>query len=88
MIDYLKEKKFLEEMSNQRQKSIELEIDSFVIINEQLYKRGKDLQLRICDREDEYINILEQWVDRKIFFCRHNCQSYNDVRHIVAYIIQ
>ena len=60
MVEYLKEKKFPKGMTKRRQRTIQAEVESFIFIDDQLYKRGKDNQLRICAREDEYINILEQ----------------------------
>ena len=60
MVDYLKEMKFPEGMRKQRQNTIEVETESFAFINDQLYKRDKDNQLRTCAKKVEYISILKQ----------------------------
>ena len=47
-------------MNKQRRKAIEAEALDFTIIGNQLYKRGKDHQLRLCANEKEYLSILAQ----------------------------
>ena len=60
MVDYITTRIFPEDISKARQKAIELESRDYAIIGEQLYKRGKDNQLRLCATESEYLPLLEQ----------------------------
>ena len=47
-------------ISKARKKAIEIEAKDYEMIVNQLYKRGKDKQLRLCVTEAEYIRVLEQ----------------------------
>ena len=58
MVDYITTRIFPEDISKARQKAIELESRDYAIIGEQLYKRGKDNQLRLCATESEYLSLL------------------------------
>ena len=49
-----------EKISKVRSKAIELESKDYELIANQLYKRGKDKQLRLCVTEAEYVRVLEQ----------------------------
>ena len=59
-IVYLKNKTLPENFGKARRKAIELESKDYEIIADQLYKRGKDKQLRLCVTEVEYVRVLEQ----------------------------
>lgn len=48
-----------EKISKAQRKAIELEAKDYEIIADQLYKRGKDKQLRLCVTKAEYIKVLE-----------------------------
>ena len=60
IVEYLTEHLLPEKISKARQKAIEIEGKDFEIIADQLYKRGKDKQLRLCVTEEEYVRVLEQ----------------------------
>ena len=47
-------------VSSAQQKAIELESKEYELIGNQLYKRGKDKQLRLCVTEAEYVKVLKQ----------------------------
>ncbi|MCO5603819.1 hypothetical protein L7F22_057972 [Adiantum nelumboides] len=47
-------------MSKSRVRTITKEVENYVLIEDNLYRRGKDDQLRMCTTEEEYIPILEQ----------------------------
>ncbi|MCO5605938.1 hypothetical protein L7F22_060124 [Adiantum nelumboides] len=47
-------------MNMSRVRAITKEVEDYVLIKDNLYKRGKDGQLRMCTTEEEYISILEQ----------------------------
>ena len=49
-----------EHANKARRKAIELEAQEYTLLEHQLYKRGKDNQLRICANENEYLPILQQ----------------------------
>ena len=49
-----------EKISKARCKAIEIEAKYFEFIADQIYKRGKDKQLRLCVTEVEYVRVLEQ----------------------------
>ena len=59
-IVYLQKRKFFESMNKRPKKVIEIEANEFAIIGDQLYKRGKDQQLRLCPNEKESLPMLEQ----------------------------
>ena len=46
--------------SKARQKAIVIEARYYKIIANQLYRRGKEKQLRLCIIEAEYVGVLEQ----------------------------
>ncbi|MCO5602906.1 hypothetical protein L7F22_057046 [Adiantum nelumboides] len=60
IVDFLTTRTFPENTSRARQRSIEIETRDFTIIGDQLYKKDKDDQLRICAHEKQYLHILEQ----------------------------
>ena len=47
-------------MSKHRRRSLEVDAKEYALIGNQLYKRGKDDQLRLCICENEYLPILQQ----------------------------
>ena len=55
IVEYLTMRMFSEGMGKARRRSIKIEAREYAIIVDQLYKRGMDCQLRICDCENEYI---------------------------------
>ena len=55
IVDYLEHHRLLERVSKVRSKAIELESKDYELIANQLYKRGKDKQLRLCVTEAEYV---------------------------------
>ena len=60
IVDYLEHHRLPERVSKVRSKAIELESKDYEMIANQLYKRGKDKQLRLCVTEAEYVRVLEQ----------------------------
>ena len=60
IVDYLKHRVLLENARKARRKSIQLKSKDYEIIANQLYKKGKDKQLRLCVIEAEYVRVLEQ----------------------------
>ena len=60
ILDYLKDRTLPKNFGKARRKAIELESKDYEIIADQLYKRGKDQQLRLCVTEIEYVRVLEQ----------------------------
>lgn len=60
IIDFLTQHLLLEKVSKARRKAIELEANNFTLIANQLYKRGKDKQFRLCIKEAQYVRVLEQ----------------------------
>ena len=55
IVDYLEHRRLPEKVSKVRSKAIELESKDYEMIANQLYKRGKDKQLRLCVTEAEYV---------------------------------
>ncbi|MCO5560185.1 hypothetical protein L7F22_013793 [Adiantum nelumboides] len=49
-----------ETMNTSRVRAITKEAENYVLIKDNLYKRGKDGQLQMCATEEEYIPILQQ----------------------------
>ena len=47
-------------LTTQRKRAIEVESSDYTIIENQLYKRGKDGNLRICVCESDYLGVLTQ----------------------------
>ena len=47
-------------MNKRRQKAIETKALDFTLIGNQLYRQGRDHQLRLCANEREYLPILAQ----------------------------
>ncbi|MCO5604952.1 hypothetical protein L7F22_059127 [Adiantum nelumboides] len=47
-------------MSNSSVRTITKEAENYILIEDNLYRRGKDDQLRMCAAEEEYVLILEQ----------------------------
>ena len=60
IVDYLQDRTLPENSRKARRKAIELESKDYEIIVDQLYRRGKDKQLRLCVTEVEYVRVLEQ----------------------------
>ena len=60
IVDYLKDRTLPENYGKSRRKAIKLESKDYEIIADQLYKRGKDRQLRLCVTEAEYVRVMEQ----------------------------
>ena len=60
IIDYLTQHLLPEKVSKARRKAIEIEVEDYTLIANQLYKRGKDKQLRLCITEAEYVRVLDQ----------------------------
>ena len=60
IVDYLNHTLFPENMSKTRIKAIETEAQVYQLIGNQLYKRCKDNQLRLCVSEIEYLSILQE----------------------------
>ena len=60
IVDYLEHCKLPEKVNKVRSKAIELESKDYELIANQLYKRGKDKQLRLCVTKAEYVRVLEQ----------------------------
>lgn len=60
IIEYLTQHLLPKTISKVQRKTIEIEAKDFEIIADQLYKRGKDKQLRLCITETKYIRVLEQ----------------------------
>ena len=59
IVDYLQGRTLPENSGKARRKAIELESKDYEIIADQLYRRGKDKQLRLCVTEFEYVRVLE-----------------------------
>ena len=47
-------------MGKAKRKAIEIESRDYEIIADQLYKQGKDTQLRLCVTPAEYVRVLQQ----------------------------
>ncbi|MCO5555292.1 hypothetical protein L7F22_008837 [Adiantum nelumboides] len=60
IVDYLKSGVLPETMTLSRMKAITKEAEDYVLIEDNLYRRGKDNQLRMCATEKEYVPILQQ----------------------------
>ncbi|MCO5573220.1 hypothetical protein L7F22_026989 [Adiantum nelumboides] len=60
IVDYLKSGVLPETMTLSRVKAITKETEDYVLIEDNLYRRGKDDQLRMCATEEEYVPILQQ----------------------------
>ena len=60
IVEYLEQHILPKRVSRVQQKAIELEFKEYELIGNQLYKRGKDKQLRLCVMEAEYVKVLEQ----------------------------
>ena len=60
IIDYITQHLFPEKVSKACRKAIEVEAEDYTLIANQLYKRGKDKQLRLCITEAEYMRVLDQ----------------------------
>ena len=60
IIDYLTQHLLPEKVSKACRKAIEIEAEDYTLIANQLYKRGKDKQLRLCITEAEYVRVLDQ----------------------------
>ncbi|MCO5548151.1 hypothetical protein L7F22_001609 [Adiantum nelumboides] len=61
IVDFLTTTGILPEiMTTSRVRAITKEVENYVLIKDNLYKRGKDGQLRMCATEEEYISILQQ----------------------------
>ncbi|MCO5559393.1 hypothetical protein L7F22_012992 [Adiantum nelumboides] len=60
IVDYLTSGILPEEMSKSIVRTITEEAEDYVLIEDNLYRRGKDDQLRMCATEEEYVPILEQ----------------------------
>ena len=76
IVDYLKHRVLPKNVGKATRKAIELESKDYEIIVDQLYKRGKEKQLRLCVTEFEYVRVLEQAhasLTGGHFFCGYNC---------------
>ena len=60
IVEFLDKHTLRENVSKTQKKAIELEAKEYESIANQLYKRGKDKQLRLCVTKAEYVNVLEQ----------------------------
>ena len=60
LVEYIKHRTFPKKMSKQRQRAIQKESEDYVLIQDHLYKWGKDGNLFICEEESKYVAILEQ----------------------------
>ena len=60
IVDCLKHRTLPENVGKAKQNAIELESKDYEIIADQLYKRVKEKQLRLCVTQAEYVKVLEQ----------------------------
>ncbi|MCO5558107.1 hypothetical protein L7F22_011684 [Adiantum nelumboides] len=60
IVDYLTSGILPETMTLSRVKAITKEAEDYVLIEDNLYRRGKDGQLQMCAIEEEYVPILQQ----------------------------
>ncbi|MCO5558197.1 hypothetical protein L7F22_011776 [Adiantum nelumboides] len=60
IVDYLTIGILPETMNTSKVRAITKEEENYVLIKDNLYKRGKDGQLRMCATEEEYVPILQQ----------------------------
>ncbi|MCO5570501.1 hypothetical protein L7F22_024223 [Adiantum nelumboides] len=60
IVDYLTSGILPETMTPSRVRAITKEAEDYVLIKDNLYKRGKDGQLQMCATEEEYVPILQQ----------------------------
>ncbi|MCO5564622.1 hypothetical protein L7F22_018287 [Adiantum nelumboides] len=65
IVDYLTSGILPETMTPSRVKAITKEAEDYVLIKDNLYRRGKDGQLRMCATEEEYVPILQQAYSRQ-----------------------
>ena len=60
IVDYIKYRLFPKNANRAWKKAIEMESKDYEIIADQLYKRGKDHQLRLVVTKAEYVRVLKQ----------------------------
>ncbi|MCO5561815.1 hypothetical protein L7F22_015439 [Adiantum nelumboides] len=60
IVEYLTNGILPEIMNTSRVRAITKEAENYALIKDNLYKRGKDGQLRMCATEEEYVPILQQ----------------------------
>ena len=60
IVEFLTEKVLPTDWTKARCKALQIEAEKYTLIQDQLYKRGPNDQLRLCAHENEYIPLLEQ----------------------------
>ena len=60
LVEYIQERKYPEDATRARKKAIQVESKDYEIIADQLYKRGKDHQLRLVVTEAESLTVVKQ----------------------------
>ncbi|MCO5612594.1 hypothetical protein L7F22_066862 [Adiantum nelumboides] len=60
IVDYLTSGILPKGMSKSRVRTITKELENYILIEDNIYRRGKDDQLQMCATEEEYVPILKQ----------------------------